>query len=445
MRDCRGALFGLLILCAFPAISLAEDTTAAAVAEDASMPSMKETKHGIERRRDPFSTDFAYFIYPIAGNIPGFGAATGAGATLANIGGTQTDFTGFYVTGDFTAGGATLLDIHLIDRLLIFNTGYYTYKVAPKIFRRGIDSDQNDYILPFFEGSATVGQLTLTFDERRYEVYARWVNDSGAVDRVLDRYGNEFASVDKRLQTENLLNLGFTVDITDDVQDPRKGFRAEGVRRASMEQRFMTSRFDIYDLNLTGYVPVGQSSTWAFNAFYSTAERQAAATTDYATLQGAMGLQCGAIANPAAQAQCHATETQFINDRIAYNEYGIATPLGGTQRLRSYPNSRFFGGKSASYGTEFRWNLTDERTLMDWWFLRGLRTNLQVAFFGEVGSVADTWGDLHRRFRYSYGSGFRALFSGVTIRLDFGFGDEGAQMQLFLDYPWSVFSIDRPG
>ncbi len=404
-----------------------------------------EPGHQIERRRNQFSRDFAYFVYPLAGQIPGLGSASGAGATLANIGGTQTDFTGFYVNGDFTAAGATFLDIHLIDRLLIFNTGYYTYKVAPKVFRRGIDSDKGDYFLPFFDGTAAVGQLALTFDERRYEVYARWVNDGGTVDRVLDRFGNEFAAVDKRYQTENLLNLGFTVDITDDVQDPREGWRAEGVRRTSMEQRFMTSRFDIYDLNLTGYVPVGQSSTWAFNAFYSSAELQAAASTDYATLQNAMGLQCGAITNPAALAQCQATEAQFVNDRIAYNQYGIATPLGGTQRLRSYPNGRFYGGKSASYGTEFRWNLTDERTLMDWWILRGLRTNLQVAFFGEIGSVADTWNDLHRRFRYTYGSGFRALFSGVTVRLDFGFGDEGAEMQLFLDYPWSVFSIDRPG
>lgn len=425
-----------LAICAFPVMAFAEDVGVGAGVEQG---------HRIERRRDQFSADFAYFVYPLAGNIPGLGAATGAGATLANIGETQADFTGFYVAGDFTAGGATLLDIHFIDRLLIFNTGIYNYKVAPKVFRRGVDSDKNDYILPFYEGGAAVAQLALTFDERRYEGYARWVNNGGTVDRVLDRYGNDFSSTDKSFQTENLLNLGFNMDITDDVQDPRAGWRVEGVRRSSMEQRFMTSRFDIYDLNLTGYMPVGNASTWAFNAFYSSAERQSAASTDYAALQSAMGLQCGAIADPAALAQCQATETQFINDRIAYNEYGVATPLGGTQRLRSYPNSRFYGGKAVSYGAELRWNLTDERTLMDWVILRGLRTNIQVALFGEAGSVADSWNDLHRKFRYSYGGGFRALFSGVTIRLDIGLGDEGAEMQLFLDYPWSVFSIDRPG
>ena len=436
MRGGRAAILFFLILCAFLSAAHAEDASAAAGVEGG---------HHIERRRDQFNTDFSYFIYPIAGEVPGLGVASGVGATLANMGGTQADFTGFYITGDFTAGGATLLDVHLIDRLLVFNTGVYTYKVAPKVFRRGIDSDKNDYILPFFEGSAAVAQLTLTFDERRYEVYARWLNSGGKVSRVLDRYGDEFASIDKSLQTENVLNLGFTVDLTDDLQDPRDGGRVEGVRRSPMEQRSMTSRFDIYDLNLTAYIPVGNASTWAFNAFYSTAEMQSAATTDRAALQSAMGLQCASIPDPAAQAQCLATEAQFLDDRIAYNQYGTATALGGTQRLRSYPNGRFFAGKSVSYGTELRWNLTDERTMMDWLVLRGMRTNLQLALFGEVGSVAETWNDLHHKFRYSYGAGFRALFSGVTIRFDVGFGAEGVEMQLFLDYPWSVFSIDRPG
>lgn len=436
MENGRAAILCFVIMCVFPAVSFAEDAAVAAGVEQG---------HRIERRRNQFSTDFAYFVYPLAGNIPGLGAASGMGATVANIAETQADFTGFYVAGDFTAGGATLLDIHLIDRLLIFNTGIYNYKVAPKVFRRGIDSDKNDYILPYYEGGAAVGQLTLTFDERRYEGYARWVNNGGTVNRVLDRYGNDFSSTDKSFQTENILNLGFAVDITDDVQDPRVGWRAEGVRRSSMEQRFMTSRFDIYDLNLTSYLPVGRASTWAFNVFYSSAERQSAASTDYATLQSAMGLQCGAITDQTALSRCRATEAQFINDRIAYNEYGVATSLGGTQRLRSYANGRFYGGKAVSYGTELRWNLTDERTLMNWLVLRGLRTNIQLALFGEVGSVADTWNELHHTFRYSYGSGFRALFSGVTIRLDIGLGDEGAEMQLFLDYPWSVFSIDRPG
>jgi hypothetical protein len=47
--------------------------------------------------------------------------------------------------------------------------------------------------------------------------------------------------------------------------------------------------------------------------------------------------------------------------------------------------------------------------------------------------------------RDSYGIGFRVILSGVIIRLDFAGGDEGAQTQLFITYPWSMFSVDNPG
>lgn len=416
-----------------------------ALAEDA--PPMGETlkTHAIERRRDQFSKDFAYFVYPIAGSIPGLGTASGFGATLANIKETDLDFTGFFITGDFAASGVALTDLHLIHERLVVNFGAYTYDVAPLRFRRGMDSDKNDYILPNFEGASNVAQVALTFDERRWEFYARFVNSSGKLKRVLDKNGVPYANIDQSLQTENSINLGFGADMTDDIQDPRHGYRVEGVRRTSFNRQYLQSAFDQYALNFTGYVPVGAASTWAFNAFYSAAAITSQATTDRTELRNAIGFNCGAIPDPTASAQCTATENQFLDDRIAYNKYGYAVPMGGTQRMRAYPNGRYMAGKSIFYGTEFRLNLTEERTLMDWFILRGVRTNLQAAFFAEVGSVADTDGDLHRKLRPSYGAGFRALFSGVTIRLDFALGDEGSAMQLFLDYPWSLFSVDNPG
>lgn len=416
-----------------------------AYADDPPENAVSPAPHSIARRRDQFSKDFAYFLYPIAGKVPGLGTASGFGATVANIYESNVDFTGFYITGDFNASGMAVTDIHLVPERLVLNIGSYGYKVAPQIFRRGINSDMNDYILPYFEGNSNVAQLALTFDERRYEFYARFLSGSGSLSRVLDKNGAAFSNIDKSVHTENALNLGFTVDITDDTQDPRRGWRLEGVRRSTFTQQYLTSKFDIYDLNLTAYRPVGTSSTWAFNAYYSSAVRVAAATTDRAELQNGMGFNCGAIPDPVLNAKCTAAENQFLDDRIAYNKYGMATYLGGTQRLRAYPNGRFFAGKSVFYGTELRLNLTDEKTLMEWGILHGIRTNLQAALFAEVGGVADSDEELHRKLRPAYGTGFRALFSGVTIRLDLAFGDEGSQIQLFLDYPWSMFSVDRPG
>lgn len=104
------------------------------------------TLFGMERRRDQFAKDFSYFLYPISGKVPGIGTAYGAGATVTNIAGTDTDFTGFYVRGDFEATGAALLNYHLIDERLIFDIANYTAKVAAQSYKRGIDSSKDDYI-----------------------------------------------------------------------------------------------------------------------------------------------------------------------------------------------------------------------------------------------------------------------------------------------------------
>src|SRR5512146_2856223 len=63
----------------------------------------------IERRRDQFGKDFGYFIYPLASKIPGLGTAEGAGATVLNIAGTDTNFTGFKLVGGFEASGCARL------------------------------------------------------------------------------------------------------------------------------------------------------------------------------------------------------------------------------------------------------------------------------------------------------------------------------------------------
>jgi hypothetical protein len=84
----------------------------------------------VERRKDQFGRDFAYYIYPIAGEIPGMGKAAGLGVSVSNMGGGDTDFTGYYVRGDIKATGAALLDYHVLPQRLIFDVGYNDYQVA---------------------------------------------------------------------------------------------------------------------------------------------------------------------------------------------------------------------------------------------------------------------------------------------------------------------------
>ncbi len=364
-----------------------------------------KTLFNIERRRDQFAKDFAYFIYPITGSVPGLGSAYGGGATIANIYETDIDFTGFYIKGDFEATGAALLNVHLLPERLIFNTAYYTAKVAPQHFRRGIMSDRDDFILPEFDSTVAVGQLTLTCFERMFEVYVRYAAGSSRLERVLDSDGNEFSNIDTSRKDFQTYNIGLTLDITADVQDPRKGIRLEVNRHTPLIDEPLTSKYDVYDYNLTAYLPMGKQSTWAFNVFFSDAVIRSPATTDREELKQRFGLQCDTISDPDEKANCETTEAQFLDEKVADNSFGTASALGGTQRLRSYPNGRFFAG---------------------------------------VGSVADRVSDLHKNMRASYGLGFRVLFSSVTIRMDYATGDEGDEYQIFLDYPWSMFSVDNP-
>ena len=140
----------------------------------------------VERRKDQFGRDFGYYLYPIVGEIPGLGRAAGVGASVLNMGGGDTDFTGYYVRGDIKATGAALLDYHMLPQRLIFDVGYNDYRVAATAYNRGIDSDPVDVIRPKVEGRYLLGQMTLTFDERRYEMESRGLDHCSSS----MRYGN---------------------------------------------------------------------------------------------------------------------------------------------------------------------------------------------------------------------------------------------------------------
>jgi hypothetical protein len=399
----------------------------------------------VERRRDQFGRDFGYYVYPIVGEIPGLGQAAGAGASVLNMGGGDADFTGYYVNGDFRAKGFALLDYHLVRHRLVLDFGYNDYFVAPVVYQRGIDSDPHDVIYPKAEGQYGIGQLTLTFDQRRYEFYARYLSGRERLHEVLDKDGTAFAGVDTAWNYAYWVTLGATVDRTDDRLDPRRGTRFEFAARLPSPEDANRSEAVVTASNLTGYVPARRWDTLALNLFYSRAIVTRKGETDFATLQVTDGLNCTRYPLGPERDACVATETKFLNNLIANNRYGTAMPLGGTQRLRSFDNGRFYAGQALFYGIEYRWNLTDEHTPFNIYVARGIRTGIQMAAFWERGMVADHAGDLLEKGRASYGLGFRVVLSGVVIRLDLANGREGVESQIFITYPWSMFSVDQPG
>jgi hemolysin activation/secretion protein len=99
---------------------------------------------------------------------------------------------------------------------------------------------------------------------------------------------------------------------------------------------------------------------------------------------------------------------------------------------------RYRGAHTRFFGTEFRWNLTDEKTPFNLWFLKDIRTSFQIAFFYEIGSIADHEEDLFEETRHSTGVGLRAVMaSGIVFRIDVATGEEGSEFVIFFDYPWT--------
>jgi hypothetical protein len=93
------------------------------------------------------------------------------------------------------------------------------------------------------------------------------------------------------------------------------------------------------------------------------------------------------------------------------------------------------------YGTEVRWNLTDERTPFNIFIMKDIRTSVQVAAFYEIGTTSDVRSELNKRsnMRDDYGLGLRIITaSGVVFRGDLAFGKEGMTPEIFIGYPWEI-------
>ena len=399
----------------------------------------------VERRKEQFGRDFGYYLYPIVGEIPGLGTAAGFGASVLNMADSDADFTGYYVRGDFEATGAALLDYHLLPQRLILDVGYNDYLVAPTVYDRGIESDPDDAIFPNVEGAYLLGQLTLTFDQRRYELFVRLLGGRERLHEVLDEGGQAFEGIDTDWDHGNAISLGGSLDLTDDRLDPRKGVRFEFASQLPRDSEADFSEYFVNDYNLTVYRPMRRRDTLAFNLFHSRAHVTRKGLADYALLQQRHGLECSQYPSGPDFDACQRTEAKLLAGTLANNRYGTASSLGGTQRLRSFDNGRFFAGQALFYGVEYRWNLTDEHTPFDIFIAKGIRTGIQLSAFWERGMVADHFRDLWQDGRNSYGIGARLILSGVIIRFDLADGDEGIQTQMFITYPWSMFSVDDPG
>lgn len=379
-------------------------------------------------------------MFPVPYRLPGIGSGLSLAAGALNIAGTYTDVYGIGFGGDVKGGAIGIGDLHLIPRRLIVELGYSAIDKATfqSYSQRGMHAGKDDYrLIEIGDTQYYGGRVTGTFFERRLEFYGAWYQGASRLKSIRDKNGDVIAEAqDPPRNSGHTTILGGRIDLTDDYADPRRGLRID-VSRSASPPRGSGPDFYVMDYNTTGYIPLGGRNTLAVNFLRSDAHVKRQGETDRTALQQQLGLDCAAIGDPTQRRFCD----DVIDTTVANNRSGTATGLGGFNRLRSYSQGRYQGAHTMFLGTEFRWNISEERRPFDIWLMRDIRTGLQVALFYETGVTSDAREDLYRgdNYRHSYGTGLRLVFaSGLVLRADVAHGSDGFNFAAFVGYPWEL-------
>ncbi|MHB8844539.1 MAG: BamA/TamA family outer membrane protein [Nitrospirota bacterium] len=402
-------------------------------------PAAAEDSFPPERRKPQFMNDKGYYIFPMPYSIPGVGEGVGVMGIGMNLGATYTDVFAFALAGSLPGEGLGVSDIHIIPRTLILDvtTIQFGKSTITSYQQRGMQSSEHDFsYLQFDHYGFTGGRLTSTFLDRRFEVYGGGYRIGSQLEKVLKPNGDTILDIQNPpTWRTNVYGFGVRGDLTDDYYDPRRGVRLDIGRWWSPPASNSDPKFYRMEYNASAYLPLGKRSTWVFNYFRSDAHVQRQGETNLTTIENDQGLNCSSLTGE-DQIKCN----QIVQNIRDANTYGTATSLGGTSRLRSYPDGRFSGAHTVFYGTEVRWTLTEEAHPFDIFIAKDVRTVMQVALFYEMGSAADLRDELGDIFRSSYGAGFRMVTaSGLVLRADVATGREGIETTILIGYPWESF------
>ena len=392
-----------------------------------------------ERRKDQFYTDSGYYVVPTPYSIPGIGGGIILVGAVTNYK-DYSDIYGFAAAGDLEGIGIISAENHLIKETLIIDFALQSFnKASSQVYtERGMGAAEGDYFLAELDNALFYGsRLTYTMHERKLEFYGMVFDNEAKAGALRNPDGSLIqAASDAETVAARSITVGVRLDLTDDYNDPRKGFRLEGSFWHSPPLSQDSPDYNIFDLNITGYVPVSKNDSVVLNYFQADTQMNRIGETETAVLEANQGYDCAAIPDPSLQQYCN----NLITSTAAHNTYGSVGALGGLSRLRSYPGGRFEGSHARFYGIEYRWNINDDNKPFDIFIAKDIRTVMQVAFFYERGAISDDKSELWNRMAYSAGIGFRMVTSsGVVFRADVANGDEGSEISVIVGYPWEVF------
>lgn len=390
-----------------------------------------------DRRRDQFPTGDAYLVVPLPYSYPGIGEGFFLLGSASNIFDTTSDVVVIEVTGDATGRVGVFEEIPIITNELFLSIEFQDINraVVNNYAIRGMNgSNGDDYtLLDITKADTSSFRLNYTLENRRINFYISQAEEEFALDAIRDPDGNLITQLTEPYTDSSKTNLiGFSIDYTDDYLDPRKGLRF-GIELIDRPAKDQVNDPDYYVLNYNFlyYQPLSDADTLVINYYQSDAHVRTTGNTDENYYRTELNFNCG------TDPICLQSEQELVDSFVNSATNGTSTSLGGLERLRSYPQSRFQGGHTGFLGVEYRWNLTDEATPFNYFFWKDVRTGKQIAFFAEAGSVSEKSSELWDEQRYTYGVGFRILAaSGSVYRVDIASGDEGTEVAIFFYYPW---------
>ncbi|MCP4754636.1 MAG: hypothetical protein GY866_27450 [Proteobacteria bacterium] len=423
------------------------------------------------------SNESGWFVVPFFTHIPGMGYTYFVAASAWNIAGTTVDADLMKSFGAIEGTAVGVGDITVIHRRLSSGFGLADIEsVSTDIgFERGMKSKEDDYVNTQAKGRGLGGVLSYFFLDGKIRLTVGAGVAEGNLEKIRDKEGKEirfpstvydevrgntnaiyikgnpnatwedqyrgmnyslyYANVVSTMVSGYVVGGGVFGDYSDDLLDPRRGFRFGASYYRSKIKDSRISDPAIRNTFLSYYIPVLSNSTIVFNGFTSDAEvvKQGRVTAD-AIKSEILESDCSSLTGE-ERLSCEKLEKDLVDFYLASNKYGNATPLGGNM-LRSYRSGRFLGAHTRFFGTEFRWNHSKEKKRVNYGVLGGLRYTTQWAFFYELGSIADKAEDLYKETRYSCGVGARIVLAGFIGRIDFMTGEEGNDWTITGGYPW---------
>ena len=388
-----------------------------------------------ERRQDQFDKTPGLFVVPAPYAIPGIGNGLFVIGYLGNIAETSADVFGMGFVGDGQGFFAS------VDELFVFPEWSYLALTQGRMARfgqnvyssRGMKSEKNDFNIYVGEDFTFYNfEVVFTHFERRIELAYGFNGGNGKFVEIKDYEGELVQKLGSPIEVDFAQkHVQLKIDLTDDYGDPRDGLNIR-ILRDRFPSVNQGAAFDSMTFALTYYLPIPENNTWAFHYFRSDARVRQEGNTDLESLKTTQGFYaCGGYA------ACEAATLKSAQNRLNANKNGSSKSLGGADRLRSYPLSRYQAAHTLFYGTELRWNFSTENTKLDYWLLQDVQQALQAVFFWEQGSVAEEVGEIGETIRSSYGTGIRLVTkSGSVYKFEVASGDEGAEMILFFEYPW---------